>query len=180
VLRRVNLGGGDRRWRAVSVDNIKDFLKLPLQFPFSSNGLLLASLVPLHFFSGLAARAADLVGCGQNLDEDRVARIFTGNPSFMEKLGHSVVLARLEKFAGGVPTSLTFDPPSRSRLFHCRRSQGPLPVQKSKRPSGRALPDRASDCLVRLLFLPEVGRGLSLPRFHASLTCLQNNSSIVT
>jgi len=114
VLRQVDLGSGDRGWRAVSVDNIKDLLKLPLQFPFSSNGLLLASLVPLHLFSGLAARAADLVGCGQNLGEDRVARIFTGDPSFMKKLGDSVVLSRLEKFAGGVPTSLAFNRPSRS------------------------------------------------------------------
>jgi hypothetical protein len=114
VLRRVDLGSGDTGWRTVSADKIKDLLKLPLQFPLSSNGLLLASLVPLHLFPGLAARAAGLVGCGQNLGEDRVARIFTGDPSFMKKLGDSVVLPRLEKFAGGVPTSLAFNRPSRS------------------------------------------------------------------
>jgi len=33
---------------------------------------------------------------------------------FMKKLGDSVVLPRLEKFAGGVPTSLAFNRPSRS------------------------------------------------------------------
>jgi hypothetical protein len=79
-------------------------------------GLLAGSPVPLHLSLASVACQADLVGCSQDVGEVGLARMFGCCLKLVKELGRPRILAGLEKFTGGAPTSLMVSRPSESWL----------------------------------------------------------------